>query len=87
MSTTNRRNFLRAGAAASIAGAIAPALAVPAGVDLDREVTGGGAFEVGRQLGDPGFECGDVLEEFPAAGTRGLVHAGRVGTRTAISSP
>jgi hypothetical protein len=28
------------------------------------------------QLGDPCFECGDTTEEFPAAGTRGLVHDG-----------
>jgi hypothetical protein len=27
-----------------------------------------------RQLGDLGFEFGNTLEEFPTAGTRGLVH-------------
>ncbi len=46
-----------------------------------------GVGERPGQLGDPGFECGDALEEFPAAGTRGLVHAGRVGNGLAISSP
>jgi hypothetical protein len=44
-------------------------------------------FELPGQLGGPGFECGDTLEEFPAAGTRGLVHAGRIGNGRAISSP
>jgi 2-methylcitrate dehydratase PrpD len=36
MRTTNRRHFLRAGAAASIAGAIAPALAMPAAAADDK---------------------------------------------------
>src|SRR5207247_308769 len=31
--------------------------------------------ELPGQVGDPGFEFGDTLEEFPAAGTGGLVHA------------
>jgi 2-methylcitrate dehydratase PrpD len=43
MSTTNRRNFLRAGAAASIAGAVAPALAMPAGAADDKTPAAGPA--------------------------------------------
>ena len=34
----------------------------------------GGGVEPPGQLRDLGFEFGDTLEEFPAAGTRGLVH-------------
>jgi hypothetical protein len=33
-----------------------------------------GVVEPPGQLGDPGFEVGDTQEEFPAVGTRGLVH-------------
>jgi hypothetical protein len=36
-------------------------------------------IELPGQLGDLGFEFGDTLEEFPAAGTRGLVHDAIVG--------
>jgi hypothetical protein len=32
------------------------------------------------QLGDLGFEFGNTLEEFPTAGTRGLVHDAIVAT-------
>ena len=39
-----------------------------------------GVVELPGQLGDLGFEFGDTLEEFPAAGTRGLVHAAIVVT-------
>jgi hypothetical protein len=42
-----------------------------------------GVIELPGQLGDPGFEFGDTLEEFPTAGTRGLVHAAIVGMREA----
>jgi len=34
-----------------------------------------GVVELPGQLRDPGFQIGDTLEEFPATGTRGLVHA------------
>ena len=44
-----------------------------------------GVVELPGQLGDLGFEFGDTLEEFPAAGTRGLVHAAIVATGAAIS--
>jgi hypothetical protein len=40
-------------------------------------------IELPGQLGDPGFEFGDTLQEFPAAGTRGLVHAAIVWMREA----
>ena len=43
-----------------------------------------GVVEPPGQLGDLGFEFGDTLEEFPAAGTRGLVHAAIVGKRATI---
>ena len=33
-----------------------------------------GILQLPGQLRDPGFEFGDTLEEFPTAGTRGLVH-------------
>lgn len=46
-----------------------------------------GVVELPGQVGDPGLERGDTTEEFPAAGTRGPVHAGRVGNWLAISSP
>jgi hypothetical protein len=46
-----------------------------------------GVVELPGQVGDPCFECGDTTEEFPATGTRGLVHAARVEDRAAISSP
>src|SRR5262249_37289051 len=44
-----------------------------------------GLLQLPGQFGDPGFEFGDTLEEFPAAGTRGLVHAAIVVTGTPVS--
>jgi hypothetical protein len=41
-----------------------------------------GVVESPGQRGDLGFEFGDTLEEFPTAGTRGLIHADIVMTGT-----
>jgi len=77
MSTTNRRNFLRAGAAASIAGAIAPALAMPAGAADDKApASGPAATGVTRTLAR--YIVGARYEDLPAnvrkEGTRTLLN-------------
>jgi 2-methylcitrate dehydratase PrpD len=79
MSTTNRRNFLRAGAAASIAGAIAPALAMPAAAADDKApapAAGPAAQGVTRTLAR--YIVGARYEDLPAnvrkEGTRTLLN-------------
>jgi 2-methylcitrate dehydratase PrpD len=77
MSTTNRRNFLRAGAAASIAGAIAPALAMPAAAADDKTPAPGPAGQgVTRTLAR--YIVGARYEDLPAnvrkEGTRTLLN-------------
>jgi 2-methylcitrate dehydratase PrpD len=77
MSTTNRRSFLRAGAAASIAGAVAPALAMPAGAADDKAPAPGPAPQgVTRTLAR--YIVGARYEDLPAnvrkEGTRTLLN-------------
>jgi 2-methylcitrate dehydratase PrpD len=77
MSTTNRRSFLRAGAAASIAGAIAPTLAMPAGAAEDKApVPPAAAQGVTRTLAR--YIVGARYEDLPAnvrkEGTRTLLN-------------
>ena len=77
MSTTNRRNFLRAGAAASIAGAIAPALGMPSGAaDAKAPASGPAAQGVTRTLAR--YIVGARYEDLPAnvrkEGTRTLLN-------------
>jgi 2-methylcitrate dehydratase PrpD len=77
MSTTNRRSFLRAGAAASIAGAVAPALALPAGAADDKAPASGPAAQgVTRTLAR--YIVGARYEDLPAnvrkEGTRTLLN-------------
>jgi 2-methylcitrate dehydratase PrpD len=77
MSTTNRRNFLRAGAAASIAGAIAPALGMPSGAaEAKAPASGPAAQGVTRTLAR--YIVGARYEDLPAnvrkEGTRTLLN-------------
>jgi 2-methylcitrate dehydratase PrpD len=77
MSTTNRRSFLRAGAAASIAGAVAPALALPAAAADDKTPAPGPAAQgVTRTLAR--YIVGARYEDLPAnvrkEGTRTLLN-------------
>ena len=77
MSTTNRRNFLRAGAAASIAGAIAPALGMPSGAaDAKAPASGPAPQGVTRTLAR--YIVGARYEDLPAnvrkEGTRTLLN-------------
>jgi 2-methylcitrate dehydratase PrpD len=76
MSTTNRRSFLRAGAAASIAGAVAPALAMPAAADDKAPAPAAAAQGVTRTLAR--YIVGARYEGLPAnvrkEGTRTLLN-------------